>query len=270
MRFWLPGGPSPATLGALLSACRELDRAGQLTAMAMHVSDCPYRRPRNSQYCADAPVVASSAASVSPICLGLPHWWPCLCDDADGFSARTWRRPAGQSCAAARQSHVHVNRCICCFTRTMPSSSVSRIGAFASAVTVLCHHMPGGCCAVLWCNEAVTPFALCRRPHAPRPHDGAAEKVGARRRVLLQAAALNTQNVSDLNTLFAGGHVPSTPALELLERELCGSKTRVCPKHRVGRSWLSSYHSCLQAVTCPARPRWSCLSGSSAARSSPR
>lgn len=28
MRFWLPGGPSPAALVALLSACRELDRAG--------------------------------------------------------------------------------------------------------------------------------------------------------------------------------------------------------------------------------------------------
>ena len=28
MRFLLPGGPSPAALAALLSACRELDRAG--------------------------------------------------------------------------------------------------------------------------------------------------------------------------------------------------------------------------------------------------
>lgn len=29
MAFWLPGSPSPAALGVLLSACRELDRAGE-------------------------------------------------------------------------------------------------------------------------------------------------------------------------------------------------------------------------------------------------
>ncbi len=37
MRFLLPGGPSPATLAALLSACRELDRAGAVTVWKLGV-----------------------------------------------------------------------------------------------------------------------------------------------------------------------------------------------------------------------------------------
>lgn len=48
MRFWLPGGPSPAALAALLSACRELDRAGVKPSLALLNAEtftgCPGKR----------------------------------------------------------------------------------------------------------------------------------------------------------------------------------------------------------------------------------
>jgi hypothetical protein len=58
MRFLLPGGPSPAALAALLSACRELDRAGapcmlEFVMLAAHLSGrwlprCTERRELSS------------------------------------------------------------------------------------------------------------------------------------------------------------------------------------------------------------------------------
>ena len=83
MRFLLPGGPSPAALAALLSACRELDRAGAACMLALvqvchgcsHVCQAVVAAPRGRSIGSKAARSVGAIFGIITLCKGPKAWF---------------------------------------------------------------------------------------------------------------------------------------------------------------------------------------------------